>query len=110
MLEPVKFLNFLAIVISSWRAMNKSGGVTVRVLANLLAEDGKDEYDAQEHSVTATSPLQATCPYLLYALLARFLTDAVLHVAHHALITSKKGAMNEAMKLPRRMFKTGHEF
>lgn len=80
--EPVKLLSFFSTVTSSLRALNKLEGVTVHFLAYLLSENAKYEYDAQINPGTETSPLQAPWPYVVHALIARFLTYNVLQVAH----------------------------
>lgn len=77
-------LIFFATIFLSLRALKLSEGVAVRTLLNLLSEHAKDAYDAQVNPCTDTSSLQAPWPYVVNALLARFLTDDVLHVTLHA--------------------------
>lgn len=58
--------------------------MALRVWAYLLFKDAKEARDAHLNQGTATPSFQVMWPYYFHTLLARFLTDYVLHVSHHA--------------------------
>lgn len=80
---PVKLLRLVSRITSSFWALYKSYGVSVRVLTYPLMDDAKDPYGAQVNPAICSSPLQATWLYVVQDLLARYFTDHMFHVEDH---------------------------
>lgn len=57
---PENLLSFVPTHTSSLMALDKSEGLTVRVMAHLSMEDPNDGNDAQGNPGTSKEPLQAT--------------------------------------------------
>lgn len=102
-IEHMKRVRFLSTVTSLFRALDKSETVDVPVFTYLLSEDAKDAYEVQVNSGTVTSPLQAMWPYAVHALLARFLTEHVLHVSYHTISCGEHGASEESVHFGQKM-------
>lgn len=78
--------------------LEKSENVAVRVLVYLLTEDAKDAYDGQVNPGPSVSPLQIIWPYVVYALLAHFLSDDVLHAAQNSVSRGEQSATEDKMR------------
>lgn len=85
----MKHLSFLATDTSSLRALDRYEGVALHILAYLLCNVAKDVYNEQVCTTTAKYTLHEAFPYVWNALLARLITDDVLHPAQHAVSTSE---------------------
>lgn len=101
--EAVKIVSFLTTVTSSLRPLHKSKGAAVAGLAYIISGNLKVAYHAHVNRETATSPLKWTGPYLLHALLARFLTEGVLHATHHAVSLTEHGVKRDEIQFTKRM-------
>lgn len=82
--DPIELLNFLATFKEACDALATSEAIGVRVLAYFLKDDAKDTYQQQTSPGTNIPgrELEASWPFVINALLRRFLSDDVLQEAY----------------------------
>ena len=81
--KPISLLGFLSTPKEVFNAYGTSEAVAVRALADFLAKEAKDLYQAQVSlgALDSRNALEATWPYLTNALIGRFFADDILQSA-----------------------------
>ena len=90
--EPIDLIDFLCTMKEGMDALGKSEAVAVRVLSYFLTGAPKDVYVGQVSPSTKkrVSPLAGTWPFVVHALLQRFLTRDVLREAHDKVVNARQ--------------------
>lgn len=70
--------------------MEKSAGVTIRVLLYLLTDDAKYVYQDQIPPGTRAREIDMIWKYVLHALVRRFLTDGVMKSAYNEVTSAEQ--------------------
>ena len=90
--DPVGLIDFLCNIKDGVDSLGKSEAVAVRVLSYFLIGPAKDAYTSQVSPSTKknVSPLSGTWPFVVNALLERFLTRDVLREAHDRVVNARQ--------------------
>ena len=90
--NPIDLIDFLCNIKEGMDSVGKSEDVAVRVLSYLLTGAPKDTYTGQVSPATKkrVSPLAGTWPFVVNALIRRFLTRDVLREAHDKVVTARQ--------------------
>lgn len=73
------------------------------ILAYFLSDDAKDAYKAEIVPGTRNHILETTWPYVMHALIRRFLTDDVLQTAHEEVIRATQRDSEDEMDFVQRI-------
>lgn len=90
--EPIQLLSFLHKFVEAVNAMSVAEAAAVRLLSYFLVGSAKDTYSEQASPGTTArdAPLRASWPFVVHALLARFLSDDVLQDAHERVTLARQ--------------------
>ena len=88
--KPISLLGFLSTLKEAFNSCGTSEAVAVRALAYFLAKESKDVYQAQGSpgALDSRNALEGTSPYVINALIRRFLVDDILQTAYDAVVRS----------------------
>ena len=109
--QPIKLFDFLTTMKEALNGFGKSEAIGVRLLAFYLSEDAKSVYEAQVNPGTAsrTAMLNATWPYVINAMIRRFLTEEVLQEAFDEVDRAKQLDTEDEMQFAQRMLENSRK-
>lgn len=109
--KPIKLLGFLSTLKEAFEAYATSEAIAVRALAYFLAQEAKDVYQAQLNpgALTGHEALEATWPYVIHALIRRFLSGDVLQRAYDAVVRAVQGSNEDEIKFAQRISDAARE-